>query len=125
MTGKEKLYWALNDARNLIANGWCKGTEARLSDGRECDINNTHAAQFCIMGSINLISKSHSHRESMADCLLPFVKKFNLPSSPVGATISYFNDAKQTTLDDVLSVFDNAMDSLKESMVSESDDFNY
>ena len=123
MTGKEKLYWAMNDARTVLKNGWTQGTEARLTDGRPCDINNIHAAQFCIMGSFNLIAKSHSDRESMIDCLLPFLKIFfDSPTTPIGAKIACFNDAKTTTLEDVLSVFDDAMDSLKQEITAEMND---
>ena len=122
MTGKEKLYWAMNDARTVLENGWTQGTEARLPDGRPCDINNIHAAQFCIMGSFNLTAKCSNERQFMIDCLLPFLKIFDSPTTPIGARIACFNDAKTTTLEDVLSVFDEAMDSLKQETTAEMND---
>ena len=122
MTGNEKLYWAMNDARDLLTKGWCKGAESMRIDGTRCEPDSRDAAQFCIMGSINRTSKSSNERESMIASLLPFVPSNCSDPKTLGTRISRFNDNEKTTIEDVLTVFDDAMDSLKQETFAETTD---
>lgn len=42
----------LNEARALLARGWCQGMGARDDRGRQTWVLNPHAARYCLTGAV-------------------------------------------------------------------------
>lgn len=96
----------LQQARNLIHEGWTQRAYARNHQGQECMPENTGATCFCIKGA--LLRALH-----LDDPTSKYARYVNLglklnKLTPQGH-LSRFNDDPNTTLQDVLDFFDHAL----------------
>ena len=112
MTGKEKLYWAMNDARALVANGWCKIDAAQTEDGKKCDILNVEAKKFCVAGANYNASKGDSLL--MAEMITRLYD--HIPDNTTKMAMISYNDMETTTHADILKLYDNALSQLKKEI---------
>ena len=106
MTGQEKLYWKIYNAQEMVANGWCKGSGGAFDDGTACSHIHPMATKFCMLGAN---AKSGGDDYSVITAINEVIRKHIPPEM----LISDFNDAKATTLEDVLEVYEMTLIQLK------------
>ena len=101
----------LNKAKELISNPnhWAKGSYAFNKQGKEVSYESNDACQFCALGAINKVSSSnplslarYRAAVSLRKCL---PKDFNY--------VDVFNDSPTTSHEDVLKLFDMAINRLE------------
>lgn len=97
----------LIQARRLIAAGWCQGTQARTPTGASCNIFAPNAAQFCALGAI---SRAAGKDRAAALEALDRISALIPPPHyhPEYSGITRWNDARATTREQVLALFDLA-----------------
>lgn len=88
------------EAKKIVTfEGWTKGTLA-TNDRYPVDVEDPEAKSFCMIGAMMKVSGRYT---TELDGYLSRV----LPSGHFGVVAS-FNDSPETTLDDVVDVFDRA-----------------
>lgn len=98
MSNKE-VKQILTDARALVKRGWIQNEFYRLVDGVPC---------YCAVGAMDDASMGHLHGDSWG--AITALRKALPTSCRWGVT--NFNDAPETTQDDVLALFDRAIESV-------------
>jgi hypothetical protein len=97
MTPKEVLI----AARAKIEQGWCQGYKARSSEGLPINPQSRYATQWCMIGSLAAVCGDSTwtrYRGFLANAL----------GSP-GVEVADYNDDLCRTKEDVLAVFDKAI----------------
>jgi hypothetical protein len=92
----------LNAAADLLAkpNGWCQGTLARDANGTPVEPESLEACSFCAIGAIEKIAPSGTYHAQRA--------RYKLSKVLPDMAISFFNDTKGRTQDDVVAAFRKA-----------------
>ena len=110
MTGQEKLYWKVYEARELIANGWCQNSSSKLIDGTKCRLSHPEATHFCAAGANAKVSDGDKE----------LIKKMNMEFDgliPDGfKSIVDYNDMDDTTQADIVSLYDRVLAELKKEI---------
>lgn len=103
-----KVSKILQAARKKIEDpaNWTKHAPARDSDGCLVDPKNSHATCWCTVGAFYSVTPDY-------DDFLKTVKFVNTILPDVYEKISDFNDHPETTHDQVLSLFDRAIEKAK------------
>ena len=104
MSGARQL---LIDARELIEDpvNWLKGTSAAKADGGHADYDDPEACKFCSTGALEAATLRGGY-EGWA-----FAQAFGrLEDAVPSRQIVGFNDADTTTHEDVLALFDRAIE---------------
>jgi hypothetical protein len=92
----------LQTARQLIANGWTKNQSARTADCRPTSPWNKNAVSFCALGALVNVGAG-------SDLLTKVLDPDGYGRIKV---ITDFNDHPNTTQDDVLALYDRAIESV-------------
>ncbi len=88
----------LIEARRLVERGWTKGCAARNKWRHPVNVQSKSAVKFCMLGAME---KANYNIMAMV-----YLKR-EIP--PTYDLISDFNDARETSKEDVLGVFDQAI----------------
>lgn len=91
---------ALKAARELLTNAehWTKESSARKADGTACHVMNENAKCWCALGALERSGANTYYIHRALDKLR------------INNTISAYNDHAKTTHDDVLKMFDVAIE---------------
>lgn len=100
MTEEERR--TLQEARHLIAQGWCQGAYAKNDQGVSCDPCVKEATSFCIRGAIFRAVKPEA--PEMYHHLCEVVER------KLKEGLATFNDDPYTTQQRVLVVFDKVLE---------------
>lgn len=104
MTTKELLI----AARRRIANGWTKDESARDANGNPVGVHHPCAVSFCLFGAIRAAARTQSDMSAL------YALGKALPNPPyrnyVVSKLTKFNDDPDTTQDDVLALYDRAIE---------------
>ncbi len=100
-------------ARALIEKGWCQGVYARDSSGLTTKVWGDQAVSFCAIGALFCVMDFM--RGPDKDRVLIVCQRLLDSVCPALSNIVEFNDAAGRSKEDVLAVYDNAIQSLKES----------
>lgn len=96
----------LRKARALLAEGkWCKGGYAVDKDGEFCDESTDAAVAWCALGAVIKVEPDII-RQAFAEKYLQMAAP---PVAPGAGPVPEFNDAPETTLADVLALYDRAI----------------
>lgn len=124
---------ALENARELVRNGWCQGTAARDSNGREAHPltqekdDDWPPVQFDICGAVARATHSDDDREredlwptaeEAFDYLVDAIRElhgWNMAEHPYWAILHDFNDYLGREKDEVVAVFTRAIELSKEA----------
>jgi hypothetical protein len=117
---------ALTQARVLIETGWCQGSAAKTGDGRECFAHSEHACQFCPTGAVTRVTwpwepdddpelweANNLAWEALAKAIrneYGWDMSEHLPWS----VIQDWNDEPGRTKEEVLEMFDRAIELVEE-----------
>jgi hypothetical protein len=118
---------ALTQARVLIETGWCQGSAAKMSDGRECFAHSEHACQFCPTGAVARVTWPwedddlkdelwHANHDSW-EALSKAIREeygWNMSEHPPWTVIQDWNDEPGRTKNEVLEMFDRAIELARE-----------
>lgn len=103
-----KVRQILQEARNLIAAGWTKGTFARNADGQAVPNDSKSAQCFCTIGAIRRVADHGS------EPLGPYLEAVVAVRQAAGTrNIPSWNDNSNRTKEEVLEAFDKAIKSVK------------
>lgn len=112
MTGKEKIYWKLHEARQLIEKGWCQVDSAQTADGTHSYYKSGDAVKFCMLGAHANVSYFSVGNSSLFGPMNEVISRF----VPKG-DMSGYNDAEGRTQAEILAVYDKALAYLKKEIV--------
>lgn len=93
----------LQEARGLIAAGFCKGSSARDAKGIQTPFGGPKAVQFCTSGAL-------CH---LANCITEAWKgavRALKQGLGIHGSLAYWNDAPERTQQEVLDAYDDAID---------------
>lgn len=115
----------LQAARDLLVNGWTQNALWRDESGRShaaymfsSVTDRTKKVSFCALGAIMEIDGSYE-REAIVRLAKALPPEFRLPDSNAKSAITRFNDSPQTSVGDVLAVYDKAIaDKTKVKVIS-------
>lgn len=94
----------LKNAKTLIENGWCQGSEAKDIDGNIAHNKSRKAVSFCVVGSISRAAHDLGRSiNSWQNCFNIFRKANSIIS------ISAFNDHPSMSKEEILQAFDRAI----------------
>ncbi len=107
----------LKKAKALLEKSWIKGAAARQQNGREVSSASPKACSFCMLGAIDGAGeKLHAWTYERAACRTALEVAFKtlhpefVPNSNSNFTsLAQFNDAPETTKEQVLEVYDVAI----------------
>lgn len=91
-------------AKEKLKKGWCQRTYAVNKYGVSTAAESKDAAKFCALGSIYASTKSGLLAAKCRICLSRQIEKYN---------IAQFNDKPTTKKEDVIKVFNKAINALK------------
>lgn len=98
----------LREVRAVVEHGWTTGCEARKANGFSANYSDPEAVCWCLVGAYFLVSDTHFG-------WLRFGPEFDAIKvhtigtiSEQSCTVAKWNDAKERTLEDVLTALDNA-----------------
>lgn len=103
----------LKAARELIETSWFQGYFARRADGSQCSALASAATCFCTLGAVQRVTFGPASRLSSLDKAYGekgayTALRVSIPDWANGSIPSW-NDSPNTTLPDVLKVFDKAI----------------
>lgn len=100
----------LKDARDRIAKGWTQSASARLANGRAVNPHNPHAVSFCASGALGANPNFDwlAVDRLVVDELVAALPEGTQFSFGMNA-VTYYNDDPETTQDDVLALYDRAI----------------
>ncbi|HAK63408.1 MAG TPA: hypothetical protein DCO82_09245 [Alphaproteobacteria bacterium] len=94
-------------ARALLAEGkWCKGSYAVDRDGVECDVRGPSAVAWCALGAIWKFEPDLSRQVDVEEYLKMVIPR----AQRIFLGVPILNDAPETTLADVLALYDRAIE---------------
>lgn len=88
----------LYDIYEKRPNTWIKGAAAKDSNGKRVDALDPDVCQVCFTGGLRRLATSDAQFRSMLSLVTPHIPK------KYSGSISSFNDATKTTLEDVKAV---------------------
>ena len=93
---------ALKAARERIStpDRWTKGAFARSRDGNEVHFTSSSASCWCAMGALGIEAPS---------CYAPSLSK-SIPKDSGAFTLAQYNDRPATTHEDIMALFDRAIE---------------
>lgn len=101
----------LKAARDLLVNkGWCQRNYARDANGFPADLNSPHACSFCMVGAL-LVATNFKSIQLDDDHPLIQILVSKIPTEY--SDIPDFNDDESRTKDEVIAVFDAAIQELE------------
>jgi hypothetical protein len=94
----------LHEARVLVEQGWCQGTEARDATGRATDVGAADAASWSLLGALQATTVAHPSTElqHIGDAVAALAELILDPS------LADWNDSEARTKLEVLSVLEDA-----------------
>lgn len=104
----------IDEAIRLLRKGWTKGCYAEDEEGNTVTIGSPKACRFCAIGAtIRAAAGSESNFIEELDQFAPLLTRALRRLRPNDARIPYygiadFNDDPDTTLEDVIAVFEEA-----------------
>jgi hypothetical protein len=98
---------ALQIARELLVKGWTKGAYARAADNTPVSFANKDAFGWCMVGACYKANGLLNIRFLECNGLQYLWKAVKLGNEP---ELTHWNDAPGRTLDDVLAVYDKAIE---------------
>lgn len=99
----------LTFARKRVAKGWTQGVLARDETGKEVRPSSPKAVCWCMSGALNAV-KPYSKGEPATRNAVSNI--LNSITRPANGYVSW-NDAPQRTQEEVLHIFDRAIDMLR------------
>lgn len=102
LQSKAQIFDELRTARDVIKKGWTKGAYARSRSGHEVASNEPGAEKFCMLGALHHVGAGPRSHHVIS----------KIVGENYARSIPSFNDGDQTTLGDVVDVFDKAIESL-------------
>lgn len=100
----------LKQARDLIANGWCRGAYAKDESNKPVPPNDPSACKFCLYGALRKVTGmgNEFYKKPEYEELCEIMRK------QLGGALflDHFNDSKKNKRD-VVRVFDKAIASLE------------
>ena len=93
----------LKDARSLLEDPdkWCKGSFANNESGYPCPAINSEAVTWCAQGAVYAVSKTDTWDQRQA--------ALRMLQIATGTFLTRWNDYDDTTHENVLALFDNAI----------------
>lgn len=101
----ERAIVKLQEARSLVAQGWCKHN-MMVSDKRK-----PAGYRFCIIGAVDDVSLSNDLHSKKRFILKRFMTK--VLSYKIGTVLASFNDHPKTKKKDVIKAFDDSIEYLQ------------
>lgn len=93
----------LTAARAKVSQGWCRGANARDTEGRPCQIASPDAVQWCVAGSVYAaLDPNGEHSDALA------LIRQHIPTGGLW-DIQQWNDAEERTPAEVLDLFDRVL----------------
>jgi len=111
----DQLRLIIQNARDYIEEGWTQRAMARIGNGFGIDPVDPRATCWCLVGALRRathFSNTMSFTENaFARSRRAFSQAYNYlePLIPYGEDMIGFNDAEETTQEDVLKVLDTAL----------------
>jgi len=100
----------LQEAKALLAKGWCQGKDAEDTNGKKVHWKTQTAARFCMIGAIYRVNLSHKNTFSIDFYqAVGLVEKAIVLEGYEPLHITDWNDLADTTQGNVLSVMDRAI----------------
>lgn len=108
----------LQNARELIAEekNWTQGAQARTANGEATALDDKQAVCFCATGALCRVS----HRLAYSIQARAYEKLSSKVPSRMRTRVALFNDDPSTTHKDVLKLFDDAIQTCKNTMEATS-----
>lgn len=94
---------ALAEARDILAAGWCQGALHKSGTGRHTQGFAADRESSCMMGAIALVSQDLTQEDRLSKAAMKGISRLvgsKIKRPPCG--VPFFNDARTTTLEDVL-----------------------
>lgn len=108
----------LHAARELLPGRWCRGHDARCTEGHETTTGSEDAVHFCVVGALRRSSRDLQANVLPALDLLHFALCYKYPwncdfparmSNQKADLLREWNDGTAMNLDEVLALFDHAL----------------
>jgi hypothetical protein len=115
---KRSARTVLQSARETLPGRWCRGADARTSTGNETTPGDTHATQFCVVGTIRRCARETNANVLPALYLLHaavcsrYPWMLGIPANDAEAkanALREWNDGTAEDLHEVLRLFDHAL----------------
>ena len=103
----------LKEARALVEKGWTQNAEARNKRGAECSKLDRHACAWCITGAMDAVSYKRFTLASLDWQEAVRAIRIAINRDVEYTFLSDWNDAPGRKKEEVLAVFDKAIESLE------------